>query len=140
MPSLTVGRHLAQRSCLPRDLSRRGSDLDRLITIAGDAAAGGTFGAADTVAVTRIIGLAMLVSLTCFAAVAKTTASRFVLPAGFVWLASSPLRESSSVMSFQHLRSLEHSNKPRHLPPAPPQCVDSSPVLRLHWARLCSQS
>jgi len=55
MPSLTVGRHLAQRSCLPRDLSRRGSDLDRLITIAGDAAANGTFGAADTVAVTRSI-------------------------------------------------------------------------------------
>ena len=53
MPSLGEGRTFAQRSCLPRDLSRRGSDLDRLITIAGDAAAGGTFGAADTVAVTR---------------------------------------------------------------------------------------
>jgi hypothetical protein len=53
MPSLTVGRTFVQRSCLPRDLSRRGSDLDRLITIAGDAAADGTFGAADTVAVTR---------------------------------------------------------------------------------------
>jgi hypothetical protein len=38
---------------LQRDLSHRGSDLDRLITIAGDAAAEGTFGAADTVAVTR---------------------------------------------------------------------------------------
>jgi hypothetical protein len=53
MPSLGSGRTVAQRSSLPRDLSRRGSDLDRLITIAGDAAAQGTFGAADTAAVTR---------------------------------------------------------------------------------------
>jgi hypothetical protein len=53
MPNLGHGRTIAQKSCLPRDLSRRGSDLDRLITIAGDAAAQGTFGAADTVAVTR---------------------------------------------------------------------------------------
>ena len=53
MPNLGEGRTVAQRSCLPRDLSRRGSDLDRLITIAGDAAAEGTFGAANTVAVTR---------------------------------------------------------------------------------------
>ena len=53
MPNPGEGKTLAQRSCLPRDLSRRGSDLDRLITIAGDAAAEGTFGAADTVAVTR---------------------------------------------------------------------------------------
>jgi hypothetical protein len=53
MPNLGEGRTLAQRSCLPHDLSRRGSDLDRLITIAGDAAARGTFGAANTVDVTR---------------------------------------------------------------------------------------
>jgi hypothetical protein len=53
MPNLGEGRTPAQRSCLPGDLSRRGSDLDRLITIAGDAAAEGTFGAADTVAVAR---------------------------------------------------------------------------------------
>jgi hypothetical protein len=38
---------------LPRELFRRDSDLDRLITIAGDAAADGTFGAANTVVVTR---------------------------------------------------------------------------------------
>ena len=53
MPSLCEGRTPVQRSRLPRDLSRRGSDLDRLITIAGEAAAEGTFGAANTVAVTR---------------------------------------------------------------------------------------
>ena len=53
MPNLGEVRTLVQKSCLPRDLSRRGSDLDRLITIAGDAAARGTFGAADTVAVAR---------------------------------------------------------------------------------------
>jgi hypothetical protein len=55
MPNLGEGRTIAQKSSLPRDLSRRGSDLDRLITIAGDAAAEGTFGAADTVAVTRSV-------------------------------------------------------------------------------------
>lgn len=53
MPILGEGRTLARRSTLPRDLSRRGSDLDRLITIAGDAATESTFGAANTVAVTR---------------------------------------------------------------------------------------
>jgi hypothetical protein len=53
MQNLGEGRTLGQRPCLPRDLSRRGSDLDRIITIAGDAAARGTFGAADTVAVAR---------------------------------------------------------------------------------------
>jgi hypothetical protein len=53
MPNLGEGRTLVQKSNLPRDLSRRGSDLDRLITIAGDAAAEGTFGAANTVAVTH---------------------------------------------------------------------------------------
>ncbi len=53
MPSLCGETAVAQRSRLPRDLSRRGSDLDRLITIAGDAATQGTFGAANTVAVTR---------------------------------------------------------------------------------------
>lgn len=53
MPSLGKGRTFAQRSHLPRELFRRGSDLDRLITIAGDAAADNTFGAANTVAVTR---------------------------------------------------------------------------------------
>jgi hypothetical protein len=53
MPNPGEGRTHARRPCLPRELSRRGSDLDRLITIAGDAAAESTFGAADTVAVTR---------------------------------------------------------------------------------------
>ncbi len=53
MPSLCCTSRLSAASNLPRDLSRRGSDLDRLITIAGDAAADGTFGAANTVAVTR---------------------------------------------------------------------------------------
>ena len=53
MPIPGEGRTFAQKSSLPRDLSRRGSDLDRLITIAGDAATEGTFGAANTVAVTR---------------------------------------------------------------------------------------
>lgn len=53
MPYLGEGGTLTQKPSLPRDLSRRGSDLDRLITIAGDAAAQGTFGAANTVAVTR---------------------------------------------------------------------------------------
>jgi hypothetical protein len=42
-------------------------------------------------------------------------------------LASSPPRASSWVISFQCRRSL-HSNESRHLPPAPPQCVESSPV------------
>jgi len=46
-------RTIAQRSYLPRELFRRGSDLDQLITIAGDSAADSTFGAAATVAVTR---------------------------------------------------------------------------------------
>jgi hypothetical protein len=46
-------RTIAQRSYLPRELFRRGSDLDRLITIAGDSAADNTFGATATVAVTR---------------------------------------------------------------------------------------
>ena len=46
-------RIIAQRSHLPRELFRRDSDLDQLITIAGDSAADGTFGAAATVAVTR---------------------------------------------------------------------------------------
>lgn len=53
MPNLGEGKTVVRKSDLPRDLFRRGSDLDRLITIAGDAAAEGTFGAADTVAVTR---------------------------------------------------------------------------------------
>jgi len=53
MPNPGKGRPSSQRSCLPRELSRRGTDLDRLITITGDAAANGTFGAAETVAVTR---------------------------------------------------------------------------------------
>ena len=53
MPSLVQGRSFAQRSDLPRELFRRGSDLDQLITIAGDSAADGMFGAANTAAVTR---------------------------------------------------------------------------------------
>jgi len=53
MPSPGVKRTSVQKSHLPHELFRRGSDLDRLITIAGDAAADGTFGAANTVAVTR---------------------------------------------------------------------------------------
>jgi len=53
MQSTVEGRTVALRSYLPRELFRRDSDLDRLITIAGDSAAEGAFGAATTVAVTR---------------------------------------------------------------------------------------
>jgi hypothetical protein len=53
MQSSVKGRTVAHLSYLPRELFRRDSDLDRLITIAGDSAADGTFGAANTVTVTR---------------------------------------------------------------------------------------
>ena len=53
MQSPVKGRTVAHRLYLPHELFRRDSDLDRLITIAGDSAADGTFGAANTVTVTR---------------------------------------------------------------------------------------